>query len=247
MLLRVKLLYLFCLLSLTVNAQKDQWLRAFPITSYIIDGNDSVKIVQLEMPDDIKVKEKQLGIVQGIYETKHSDTVRKGYGRCHLIKCNYYYFAITGNNSGEPLKGGDLIYTLMDKSNIYYAQAAKLAGHFIRLQSVYEEPFYDRYLIFSKWSEEDEKNLIDSIITDIRFTGNYFLENDSSMDKEITSGMFRGRRVLSVMKDCQQKDVINFLDYIIARPRLYAGKTWKVSEIFATWASEGAPTVERID
>ncbi len=245
--LRVRLLCLLSLLSLVVIAQKDQWLRAFPITSYIVDGNDSVNIVQLEMPDGVLLKEKQLGIVQGVYETKHSDTVRKGYGRCHLIKGNYYYFAITGNNSGEPLKGGDLIYTLMDKSTIYYGQAAKLAGHFIRLQSVYEEPFYDRYLIFNKWNEEDEKKLIDSIINDIRFTGNYFLENDPSMDKDITSGLFRGKRVLSVMKDCKQEDVINFFNYIIARPRLYAGKTWKVSEIFATWASEGAPMAERIN
>ena len=129
--LRVRLLCLLSLLSLVVIAQKDQWLRAFPITSYIVDGNDSVNIVQLEMPDGVLLKEKQLGNVQGVYETKHSDTVRKGYGRCHLIKGNYYYFAITGNNSGEPLKGGDLIYTLIDKSNIYYGQAAKLAGHFI--------------------------------------------------------------------------------------------------------------------
>ncbi len=245
--LRVRLLCLLSLLSLVVKAQKDQWLRAFPITSYIVDGNDSVKIVQLEMPDGVLLKEKQLGIVQGIYETSHSDTTRKGYGRCYLIKGNYYYFAITGNKSGEPLKGGDLIYTLMDKSNIYYGQAAKLAGHFIRLQSVFEEPFYDRYLIFNKWNEEDEKKLIDSIINDIRFTGNYFLENDPSMDKNITTGLFKGKRVLSVMKDCKQEDVINFFNYIIARPRLYAGKTWKVSEIFATWASEGAPMAERIN
>jgi len=247
MFLRVSLLSFLVFLSVLAYSQKDQWLRAFPITSYIVDGNDSIKIVQLEMPDGILLKEKQLGIVQGVYETKHSDTVRKGYGRCHLIKGNYYYFAISGNSSGESLKGGDLIYTFMDKSNIYYGQAAKLAGHFIRLQSVYEEPFYDRYLIFNKWNEEDEKTLIDSIVNDIRFTGNYFLENDPSMDKDITTGLFKGKRVLSVMKDCKQEDVINFFNYIIARPRLYAGKTWKVSEIFATWASEGAPTVERRD
>ena len=243
MFLRVKLLSFISLFSVVVRAQNDQWHRAFPITSYIVDGKDSIKIVQLEMPDGIVLKEKQLGLVKGVYETKYSDTASKGYGRCHLIKGNYYYFAITENKSGVPLKGGDLLYTLMDKSNIHYGQAAKLAGHFIRLQSVYEEPLYDRYLIFNKWTTDDEEKLLDSVIADIRFTGNYFLENDPSMNKEITNGLFKGKRVLSVMTECQQKDVINFFDYIIARPRLYAGKTWKVSEIFATWASEGAPTV----
>lgn len=243
MFLRVKLFCFLSLSSIVAIAQQDQWLRAFPITSYIVDGNDSIKIVQLEMPDGIVLKEKQLGVLKGVYETKHSDTASKGFGRCYLIKENYYYFAIIGNNSGEAIKGGDLLYTLMDKTNIYYGQVAKLAGHFIRLQSVYEEPFYDRYLIFNKWTKDDEEKLLDSVIADIRFTGNYFLENDPSMNIEIKSGPYKGKKVLSVMTECQKNDVINFFDYIIARPRLYAGKTWKVSEIFATWVSEGAPTV----
>lgn len=224
-------------------AQKDQWLRAFPITDYIVDGNDSVKIVQVELPDGIRFKEKQFGIVQGVYENNHSDTVRKGYGRCNLIKSNYFYFGIAVNKSGGKLKAGDLVYTLMDKTDIYYEQIAKLAGHFIRLQSVYENPFYDRYLIFNKWTAENEKNLIDSVVADIRFTGAYFLENDPSMDKLVNSGTYKGRKILSMMTDCKKEDVTDFFDYIIARPRLYAGKTWKVSEIFATWVSEGAPKV----
>jgi hypothetical protein len=243
MIIRFKLVFLITFFSVAANAQKDQWLRAFPITSYIVEGNDSVNIVQLEMPDGIILKDKQMGLIQGVYESRHSDTVRKGYGRCNLIKGNFYYFAIVNNKSGEPLKGGDLLYTLMEKTSIYYNQVAKLAGHFIRLQTVYEESFYDRYLLFNNWTADDEKKLIDSVIADIRFTGRYFQENDPSIDKDILTGEYKGQKVLSVMARCQSKDVIDFFDYIIARPRLYAGKAWKVSEIFATWVSEGAPSV----
>ncbi|HEX4877073.1 MAG TPA: hypothetical protein VFV31_10405 [Chitinophagaceae bacterium] len=228
--------------SLQSTAQKEQWLRAFPITSYIVDGNDSVKIVQLEMPEQITLKEKQLGLIRGVYESNPKDTAEKGFGRCQLIKSNYYYFAIV-NKNGIPLKEGDLLYTLMDKTEIYYGLFPKLAAHFIRLQSVNEQPFYDRYLIFSRWTAEEEKKLMDSVVADIRYTGNYFLENDPSLDKEITSGDYKGKKILSVMAACKQEEVADFFEYIIARPRLYAGRTWKVSEIFATWIDAGAPRV----
>jgi hypothetical protein len=45
------------------------------------------------------------------------------------------------------------------------------------------------------------------------------------------------------MAECNVSYIVDFFDYIISRPRLYAGKNWKISEIFATWLTEGAPSV----
>jgi hypothetical protein len=198
-------------LSIQSQAQTDTatWLRAFPITDYMVALNDSTKVVQLEMPDGLVIKEKQLGMLYGVYNGSRDKAVQKGYGRCHLIKGNYYYFAIGHNTSGLSLEKGDLVYTMMDKTPIYYGRIPKIAAHFIRLQNVYETPLFDRYTIFSNWTEKDEKNIVDSMVADIRFTGKYFSENN----------------------------------YMIARPRLYAGREWKIAELFATWLSEGAPTV----
>jgi hypothetical protein len=81
------------------------------------------------------------------------------------------------------------------------------------------------------------------MVKDIRFTGKYFQENNPSMDKLITKGTFKEKKVLSVMAACLPEYVRNFMDYVIARPRLYAGKQWKLSEVFATWAAEGAPEI----
>ena len=81
------------------------------------------------------------------------------------------------------------------------------------------------------------------MIIDIKFTGNYFINNDPSMNVFINGGDYKGKKVLDVMTQCGPADIENFIDYMIARPRLYAGKEWKISEIFATWLSEGAPTV----
>ncbi len=243
-----KLIFLLSIfISVQCFAQTDssKWLRAFPITDYMIDINDSIKLVQLQLPDGLVLKEKQLGVIWGVYDGSRDAVVEKGYGKCNLIKGDYYYFTISNNTSGLPLKKGDLLYTMMDKTAIYYGQAAKLASHFIRLQNVYGEPLFDRYAIFSYWTESEEEKLIDLIVSDIQFTGKYFIENNPSMDKLINSGDYKGKKTLYVMAECQPADVKNFFDYIIARPRLYAGRDWKVAEIFATWLSEGAPTVIR--
>lgn len=226
-------------------AQTDttKWLRAFPITNYMVDLNDSVKVVQLEMPDGYSLKEKQLGLVRGVYVSSHDDTVQKGYGRCNLIKGDYYYFSIGHNVSGVALKEGDLLYTFVDRTDIYYGQIPKLASHFIQLQDVYEKSFYDNYTVFSQWTQSGEKALIDSIVKDIQFTGNYFSQNNPTMDKLIAKGTFKNKKILTVMIECLSAYVKDFINYVIARPRLYAGRKWKVSEVFATWILEGAPAI----
>ena len=167
--------------------------------------------------------------------------MEKGYGRCNLIKGDYYYFTIGNNKSGKPFKAGDLLYTMIEKTGIYYGKVAQVAGHLVRLLSVYDVHFYEPAAVFSNWNKQQELAAIDSFVADIRFTGKYFLEHDPSMDKNITTGIFKGKTTLHVMADCQSSYVTDFLGYMIAHPRLYAGRDWKVSEIFATWLSEGAP------
>lgn len=225
------------------QADSSRILRAFPITDYMVALSDTVKVVQVELPEDLKIKDKQLGLAWGIYRQSKEETVQKGYGRCHLIKGQYFYFAIGNNASGFPLRKGDLVYTFMDKNGIYEGRIPKLAAHFIRLQNVYDEPFYDRYQVFRKWTPADEKALLDSMVADIRFTGQHFLENNPEVDKPISKGDYKDKTTLQVMAACQPADLADFFDYIQARPRLYAGREWKVSEIFATWLSEGAPKV----
>ena len=63
------------------------------------------------------------------------------------------------------------------------------------------------------------------------------------MNVPIKSGLREGKMVLNSMLSCTRQDVIDFLEYMIARPILYAGHEWKGSEVFATWLSEGGPVV----
>ncbi|NOT52675.1 MAG: hypothetical protein HOP10_15535 [Chitinophagaceae bacterium] len=223
------------------DSTKITW--AFPVTGYMVDLNDSVKVVQVQLPDAFPVKEKQLGVLRGVYNTSHADTAQKGYGRCHLIKGDFYYFSIGNNKSGMWPKQGDLLYTLIDKPAIFTGQVVKLAAHYIELDNVYDQPLYDRVGVYYQWAESDEKRMIDSAVNDIKFTGNYFLANNPSMNQLIDKGLYKGQKVLNLMMQCKASQVNDFMSYIIARPRLYAGKKWKISEIFATWLVEGAPAV----
>lgn len=227
--------------AFTQDSSKITW--AFPITDYMVDLNDSIKLVQIQLPDAFPVKEKQLGLIKGVYNSDHADTVQKGYGRCQLIKGDYYYFAIGNNKSGVSLKKDDLLYTMIDKPAVYNGRVLRIASHFIEMDNVYDQPLFDRVNVYYQWVENDEQRMIDSAVSDIKFTGNYFLANNPSMNQEISKGAYKGQKVLTLMTTCNTSQVKDFMDYVIARPRLYAGKKWKISEIFATWLTEGAPTV----
>lgn len=239
------LLFLFFFFPLTSVCQTDttKWVRAFPITDYMLDIGDSIKIVQINLPDGPKLVEKQVGLLKGLYRDKHADTVTIGYGRCNLIKGDYYYFTINYKQSGTPPRAGDLLHTLVDKTPIYYGNMAQLASHFIGLKDLYEKSFYDRNTIFSNWSKSKEEVSLDSMVVDIHFGGNYFLTNEPSMNTKIETGKYKDKMVLNTMIACEKGDITDFLEYMIARPRLYAGKEWKLCEVFATWLVSGAPRV----
>ena len=226
-------------------AQKDttKWVRAFPITNYIVDASDSIRIVQLLLPDGVVIADKQLGLLKGMYRDKLSDTAAIGTGRCNLVKGNYYYFTINNKKSGIKPREGDLMFVLMDKPAVYAGKIIKLASHFIGLQNINEKPFYNRYDVFYQWSKTNEELLVDSMLADIHYTGDYFLKNSPGINVNIKSGKYEGKPVLNIMITSNRQDVTDFLDYMTVRPYLYAGHEWKISEIFATWLSEGAPTV----
>jgi hypothetical protein len=230
---------------LTGIAQNDtaKWVRAFPITDYMKDIGDSVKVVQVHLPDGVTIADKQIGLLRGIYRDKHSDTGLIGAGRCRLIKGDYYYFTIHYKQGGQLPREGDLLYTFVDKTPVYRGNIVRLASDYIGFQNVYEKPMYDRYSVFSQWEKRDEEALIDSMVADIRFTGDYFLQNNPGMNIKIKSGQYKDKMVLNTMIACGKKDVTDFLEYMIAKPLLYAGHEWKISEVFATWLSESAPMV----
>ena len=86
-----------------------------------------------------------------------------------------------------------------------------------------------------------EDAVIDSCVTDVKFTGGYFLGENPDANVVIDSGPYKGKKVFAVMMETNASMIRDFLSYVIVRPRLYAGNKWKISEVFATWLTGGAP------
>ena len=239
-----KIILLLCILgSLYARSQFDSlsWARSFPITGYMLSLTDSIKLVQVQLPPSVVIKEGQMGIVKGIYRGDYADTNMLGGGRCQLIKGDYYYFAIRVPESRASPREGDLLYMILNGAAVFRGMITQLACYYIGLQDVYETPFYDRFGVFEKWTQQDEEALIGKLLEDVAFTGKYFLENNPAMNAKIESGRFAGQMVLNAMINSERSDITGFLEYMILRPKLYAGKEWKFSEIFATWLAAGTP------
>src|SRR5215470_12172806 len=86
---------------------------AFRITDYTVKLNDSVTVVQVNLPESspISIKQGQIAVLRHQYENGTVyDSSMIGWGRCQLIKSNYYYFSVHKYHDVEPAQG-NLLYT----------------------------------------------------------------------------------------------------------------------------------------
>lgn len=56
-----------------------------------------------------------------------------------------------------------------------------------------------------------------------------------------TTGPYAGRAIKGIMEQVATEDVQAFLRFVKAFPGKYVGKTWKISETFATWLLNNSP------
>ncbi len=232
-------------LFLTGFAQKDsvEVLFAFRITDYQVKLNDSVTVVQVNLPDalPVSIHDNQIGILKHRYMNGTLDTTLIGWGRCHLIKGNYYYFAINKYQTEEP-EQGDLLYTKC-KTPVYYKSLLfDINRHAISLTTVDDNQFYHAAEIF-QLNQQKEKTFLDSMVADIRFTGATMKKQMPEQNQPVEGGLFNGKRLFDAMEISTKNELEEFLKYIVARPERYAGNTWKLSEIYATWMINKTPQV----
>ena len=233
---------LFCLNSFS---QRDsvEVMFAYKITDYTVKLNDSVTIVQVNLPPawPVSIHNKQMGILKNRFENGTIDTTVVGWGRCNLIKGDYYYFTIHKYGVQEP-KQGDLLYTICKTIPYYKSLLFDVRRHAIDLTDVYENQFYHSTDIFSLNSQK-EKSILDSMVADIRFTGAEMNKQIPDQNQLVAGGLFDGRKLFDAMEITTKKELEEFLRYIVARPQNYAGNTWKLSEIYATWIVSKSPQV----
>lgn len=219
-------------------------IMGFPITDYITNAGDSVTIVQVKLPQGLAIPEKKLGLLKTIYKSPLDTATTIATGRCQLVKGDYYYFGLQTKNIIKKPKGGELLYTTVTiPASFYTGIIFNITTHHITLNSVEGTLLADISIAIKITNAADETAIIEKIVADVKFTGKAMSQQGDSQDALITTGKFRDKKVFAAMQAITAADIKDFLEYIAARPTMYAGNTWSVSEITATWMAAGAPTV----
>lgn len=245
--MRKPILLLAVLVATTsLQAQVDtlEKLVAFKITDYMQKANDSIVIVQVQLPDawPAPIREKQLGLLKHSFQQGVIlDTASIGWGRCQLIKGDYCYFGLHLYKSQQP-SAGDLLYTSMKVPVAHDGLLLSVMNHAIDFTDVGGTPFLRGQYIFSV-DQTMETALLDSMVSDIRYTGSAMLQQMPEQNQVINDGIYKGQKLFDAMQTATRNQLIDFLTYIKVRPSKYAGHTWKISETFATWMVSGTPRV----
>ncbi len=225
------------------NAQQGNEFKifAFPITEYVVNAGDSIIVVQIIPGDGIEIPKDKMGLIRSV-RTETDTSIILGQGRCSLIKGDYYYYGIKQAKGSRLPKAGDLLYTFIQAPDLYEGLLYAVAKHSITLRKVREGDFYNMNDIL--WMDEaKEKTLIDSLVADIHYTGKAMYIQNDKQDQVVKGGRFGGKKLFATMEIITAKDVADFLKYVAAKPRIYGGDNWKISEIFATWMISKTPTV----
>jgi hypothetical protein len=229
-----------------LQAQKDsiEKIVAFKITGYIKPLTDSSTVVQVFKPASfpVPINDRQLGVLQHCYKSGTKlDTAMIGWGRCNLIKSDYYYFGIRLQKMQQASEG-NLIYIKVKVPYVYDGLLLNVMNHAIQFTNVYGDSFMNSNAIFTN-TKKDEENMLDSMLSDIRYTANAMFQQMPEQNQIIKDGIYKGEKLFTAMLFAKRNELELFLKYIIARPKNYAGNTWKISETFATWVAGGTPTV----
>ena len=245
--MRLILFFLIPLFSSNqLAAQQDsvEKIVAFKITDYIKPLSDSASAVQVFKPASfpVLIKDKQLGVLYHCYTNGTPlDTSMKGWGMCHLIRGDYYYFGDRLQKKQQAAEG-DLIYIRVKVPYVYDGLLLNVMNHAVAFTNVYGQDFMNPNSIFTN-TKKDELNILDSMVHDIQFTGGAMLQQMPEQNQLVTDGMYKGKKIFESMQAVKRSELELFLKYMAARPKNYAGNTWKISEIFATWMAGGTPTV----
>ena len=242
------LLILLCLSAGRSFGQTDtvEQFFAFRITDYTVKLNDTVTVVQVNMPDafPLLITNEQLGVLKPLFRAgEQYDTSLIGWGKCHLIKSNYYYFAIHHEKDKQPQQG-DLLYARLKIPCAYNGLLFKAGSHSIDLTGINENQFFDDTEMFSM-SRLREAEILDSMVKDIRNTGKIMSSQMPEKNMDIKGGLYRNKKLFTAMQQVRRVELEEFLKYIISKPGRYAGNAWKISDIYATWMVNNTPIARK--
>lgn len=141
----------------------------------------------------------------------------------------------------QGVEESDLLVELSLKIDRKDGLLKDLGKEAIGLLKVEGQTLFDPQLWLKGGEEEDADGelLIYSSLQDIAFTAQ---EMRGQMEEpEVQKGRFTSWGLFDAMEKSNELDLELFFSYVTTRPEKYAGNTWKISEIYATWLDAGSP------
>lgn len=238
------------------------WLLLLPVfvTAQSKDGRQVVAVTITQDPDEteldqyylvanipaaITLKPGQTFLLQSAWHKEGDSVVNIGAGTVRTLHDTYAELIAT-LYPGKKAKKGDMAMFLVPlalpgNDTLFF----KLARYDISFSTVEDSLFYDRNTMLLNPYAYPAARLLEAMAKDIRFTGKVMATQSDSQAMEITNGKYKGQQLFAMMQKVHAGDVLQFVNYVYARPDKYKAHIWKVSEIFATWVINGAPVVKK--
>ncbi len=244
----IKVIFLFAILSnfaFETKAQSNEVVVRIPIAENIVNEGDSIFIVAINLQpfSNIEIKEKTLGVLYKNYKNNanYLDSI-VAIGRCYLIKNNNYYFGLKlkGDIKPEP---NDLILFKATLPTCYDGLLFGLSKCSILFTTVDDKEFYNVETPYLLKKVTEEEKYFNHMVNDIKYTGKTMENQMPTSNVMLTGDLYKGEKLFTAMQKTTINDLKEFLKYVKARRKNYAGNTWKISETYATWLNAGAPMV----
>lgn len=239
--MRFSILLIFYLMGiLQVDAQTKVTLAlAATAADKVGDG----WILLMDKPEGIEFKEKQPFICKGIFLTSDEDTVTRGTGFIKAVYDSYLEGFMFNSKIDITPQQGDLCILLIEANKTRKDVFYKLARNGISFKSVSGDILFEANNNLADWEEDETERLIITFSKDIQYTGKAMLDQKDQQQQIIVGGDFNGKNLFTAMQEITEPNVLDFLKYVWARPEKYAGQTWSISEVFATWMTNGTPKI----
>lgn len=132
---------------------------------------------------------------------------------------------------------GDLLRFQLSGKQGYQGIFSDLVKYSVFFEDQSSESLYSFRDVFYSDSQEKQRTLLEDMAEDVRSLA-VSLEGTME-DQRVEGGIYDGETLLGAMKKTEARDILSFLRYVIKYPTNYMGKTWKITETYATWmASE---------
>lgn len=220
---------------------QDRVVIALPVTTAADETADGWYL-GLATTSGVGIQEGQTFIIKGRYQSnENEDTVQRAVGIVKKIFDSEVSALIPPGKLFAPVNGGELAYFMIPKDPSRKDAFYKLARYHIHFTSVTDSLIFSPFDHLLHFEYNTEQTIVQSLLADIHYTGKAMLEQSDGQQQTIAGGDFDGKPLFETMQNVTKEDLYNFLKYVWARPSKYAGNTWKISEVFATWMVSQTP------